>query len=224
VLACGALFWGIVQIRKVNARLLHNMRHDSLTGLLNRRYFNEHILAKQADRAYVGCLLLIGVDAAENMNDAWGYAGGDGILSVVAKRLSSALPDSDALVHWAGEAFLVLTGPMSDAQLNLAVRRVLIAIHSQPIAWNGHSIGCTVSVGYASFPVAGTAVDIALDRAITLVDKALRQAKRQGGNRACLISRVSAKSERELSVINAQFEVAALDRRVQLVETVGATA
>jgi diguanylate cyclase (GGDEF)-like protein len=224
VLACGALFWGIVRIRTVNLRLLHNMRHDSLTGLLNRRYFNEHILAKQADRAYVGCLLLIGVDEAEYINDTWGYAGGDGILSAVAKRLSSALRDSDALVRWASEVFLVLTGPMSDAQLNLAVRRVLTALHSEPIAWNGQSIGCTVSIGYASFPVGGTAVDISLDRAITLVDKALRQAKRQGGNRACLISRVSANNEGELSAINAQFEVAALDRRVQLVETVGATA
>jgi diguanylate cyclase (GGDEF)-like protein len=224
VLACGALFWGIVRIRQVNVRLLYNMRHDSLTGLLNRRYFNEHILARQADRAYVGCLLLIGVDAAEDINDAWGYAGGDGILSVVAKRLSSALRDSDALVRWASDVFLVLTGPMSDAQLNLAVRRVLTALHSEPLAWNGQSIGCTVSIGYASFPVAGTAVNISLDRAITLVDRALRQARRQGGNRACLISRVSADNEGELSAINAQFEVAALEQRVQLVETVGATA
>ena len=224
VLACGALFWGIVRIRKVNARLLHNMQHDSLTGLLNRRYFNEHILAKQGDRAYVGCLLLIGVDAAEQINDTWGSAGGDWILSVVAERLASALGDSDALVRWAGAAFLVLTGPMSDAQLSLAVRRLLSAIHSEPVAWNGQSKCCTVSIGYASFPVEGTAVDISLDRAISLVDKALRQAKRQGGNRACLISRVSATSEGELGAISAQFEVAALDRRVQLVEMVSAPA
>jgi diguanylate cyclase (GGDEF)-like protein len=223
-LACGALFWGIVRIRQVNTRLLHNTQHDSLTGLLNRRYFNEHILARQAERAYVGCLLLIGIDDAEYINDAWGYAGGDGVLSVVAKRLSSALRDTDALVHWSSEVFLVLTGPMSDAQLNLAVRRLLTAIHNEPITWNGHSIGCNVSIGYASFPVKGTAVDISLDRAITLVDKALRRARRQGGNRACLISRVSANSEGELSAINAQFEAAALDRRVQLVETVGAAA
>jgi diguanylate cyclase (GGDEF)-like protein len=224
VLACGALFWGLVRIRKVNARLLHNMQHDGLTGLLNRRYFNEHILAKQGDRAYLGCLLLIGVDDAEHINDAWGSAGGDWILSVVAERLSNALRDSDALVRWAGAAFLVLTGPMSDAQLSLAVRRLLSTTHSEPIAWNGQSKCCTVSIGYASFPVEGTAVDISLDRAISLVDKALRQAKRQGGNRACLISRVSATSERELGAINAQFEVAALDRRVQLVEMVSATA
>jgi diguanylate cyclase (GGDEF)-like protein len=224
VLVCGALFWGLVRIRKVNVRLLHNMQHDGLTGLLNRRYFNEHILAEQTDRAYVGCLLLIAVDGAEYLNSAWGHAGGDGILNVIATRLAGALRDSDAQVRWASEVFLVLTGPMSDAQLNLAVRRLLAALHSEPVAWNGQSIECTVSVGYASFPVAGAGVDISLDRAITLVDKALRQAKRQGGNRACLISRFSANNEREFNAINAQFEVAASDQRVQLVETVGATA
>jgi diguanylate cyclase (GGDEF)-like protein len=224
VLACGALFWGIARIRKVNARLVDNIQHDALTGLLNRRYFNEHILAGQGDRPYVGCLLLVGVDAIDYINDTWGCAGGDGVLSAVGERLAGAVRYSDALVRWAGEVFLVMTGPMSDAQLNLAVRRLLAAIRSEPVAWTGQSIGCTVSIGYASFPVNGAGVDISLDRATTLVDKALRKARRQGGDRACLISRVSAKNERELSAINAQFEVAAVDRRVQLVETVSATA
>ena len=223
-LACGALLWGIVRIRKVNALLLHNIQHDALTGLLNRRYFNERILATQGNRPYVGCLLLVGLDDAEYINDAWGYTAGDEVLSVAGKRLSSALRDSDAQVRWRSDAFLVMTGPMSDAELNLAVRRLLAAIHGEPVAWNGQSIGCTVSIGYASFPVKGAAVDISLDRAITLVDKALHQARRQGGDRACLISLVRAENERELSAISAQFEVAALDRRVQLVETVSAEA
>lgn len=224
VLACGALFWGIVRIRKINGRLLHNIQHDTLTGLLNRRYFNEHILARQGTRPYVGCLLLVGVDRVEHLNTALGYAAGDGILSVVAARVASALRDSDALVRWASEVFLVLTGPMSDAQLNLAVRRLLTAISKEPITWNGQSLECTVSIGYASFPVQGATVEISLDRAITLVDKALRQAKRQGGNRACLISQVSANNEGELNAINAQFDDAASNCRVQLVEIVSAPA
>lgn len=223
-LACGALLWGIVRIRKVNARLLHNIQHDALTGILNRGYFNEQILAAQGNRPYVGCLLLVGLDDAGYINDAWGYTAGDEVLRVVGKRLSSALRDSDAQVRWRGDVFLVMTGPMSDAELNLAVRRLLTAIHGEPVAWNGQGIGCTVSIGYASFPVKGAAVDISLDRAITLVDKALHQARRQGGDRACLISLVMAENDRELSAISAQFDVAALDRRVQLIETVSAEA
>jgi diguanylate cyclase (GGDEF)-like protein len=223
-LACGALVWGIARIRGINARLLHSVQHDVLTGWLNRRYFSEHVLAGQVDRPYVGCLLLVGLDDADCINETWGYAGGDKVLSAVSKRLSGMLPDCDALVRWAGDVFLVTTGPLSHAELHLSVRRLLSATRNEPVSWNGRCIAYTISIGYASFPLKGVAVNIALDRAVTLVGKALRQARIQGGGRACLISLVNAADERELSAINAQFEVAALERRVQLVETVSATA
>jgi diguanylate cyclase (GGDEF)-like protein len=223
-LACGALVWGITQIRKINARLLHSVQHDALTGLLSRRHFSERVLAEQLHRPYVGCLLLVGLDDADRINDTAGFAGGDRVLSLISKRLSSALSGSDALVRWAGDVFLVMTGPLSNAQLNLVVRGLLIAADEEPVSCNGRSIRYTVSIGYASFPVKGAAINISLDRAITLVDKALRQARRQGGARACLITLVSANDEGELSAIDAQFEVAALDNRVQLVETLSTAA
>jgi hypothetical protein len=62
-----------------------------------------------------------------------------------------------------------------------------------------------------------------MDGAITLVGKALQQARCRGGDRACLITLANANSAGELSAINAQFEVAVSDGRVQLVEAVGAT-
>jgi len=94
---------------------------------------------------------------------------------------------------------------MSDAQLNVAARGLLAAIHSEPVVWTGQNIACTVSIGYANFPIKGAAVPIALERAIVLVDKALRQAQLQGGDRACLIGFVSADNDGELSAINKQF-------------------
>jgi len=224
VVACGALFWGIVRIRRINGHLLYSIRHDALTGLLNRRYFNEQILTKQADRPYVGSLLLVAVDHPEYINDTWGYSAADAVLGAVSRRLSSALRDNDALVRWESEVFLAMGGPMSDAQLNLAARGLLSAIHGEPVVWNGQDIACTVSIGYASFPVKGAAVPIALERAIILVDKALRQAQLQGGDRACMITFVSADNDGELSAIYKQFEVATADRRVQVVETVGTVA
>jgi hypothetical protein len=67
--------------------------------------------------------------------------------------------------------------------------------------------------------MAGSATEISLDSAISLVDKALYEAKRRGRNRACLISAVRAHSERDLTVISTEFESAAADRRIHLVET-----
>ena len=224
VLTCAALAWGIIRIRKVNARLLHNIQHDLLTGFLNRRYFNDRILAQQGNRPYLGCLLLIDIDHLKPINDTFGHQAGDEVLRTLSKRLADTLPENDALVRWSGEEFLVMLGPMSDAQLNATIRRLFAAIRSEPVAWNSQAIRCAVSIGYASFPVQGAGVDISLDRALSLVDQALQQAKQRGRDRACLIMLVNAASEQELSAINAQFAQATADHRVQLGETVGATA
>lgn len=220
--ACGALAWGICRIRHANERWVHNSQRDVLTGLLNRRHFNEHILTQHGDRPYVGCLLLISVDRLQCVNDLFGHAAGDAVLTALGNRLSSVLRDAEALVRWNGKDFLAMLGPMSEAQLNRLVRQLLNIAPSEPVTWNGHSRRCTVSIGYASFPMGGAAVDLSLDRAITLAGKALQQAKRQGRDRACLIQLVNADSEQELSAINMRFEEAAAQHRVRLVETRGA--
>jgi hypothetical protein len=66
--------------------------------------------------------------------------------------------------------------------------------------------------------MAGSGTEISLDSAIGLVDKALYEAKRRGRDRACLIGALSAVTERELTIISAEFESAAADRRIRLVD------
>src|SRR2546429_8752294 len=73
------------------------------------------------------------------------------------------------------------------------------------------------------FPYTTLFRSVSLDRAISLVDKALYHAKRRGRDRACMITLVNVYSEQELAAINEEFEDAIDDRRVQLVETVSAT-
>src|SRR6202021_282808 len=101
---------------------------------------------------------------------------------------------------------------------------LLQAVRFEPVLGNGQLIRCTISIGYASFPMAGSATDITLDSAISLGDKALYGAKRRGRGRACLIKVVSARNEKELTNMSSEFESAARDRRVQLVEILGAAA
>jgi predicted signal transduction protein with EAL and GGDEF domain len=113
---------------------------------------------------------------------------------------------------------------MTAIQADATALRLLDGVRSEPVQWNGRPIHCTISIGYASFPLAGATTEISLDRAISLVDKALYQAKQRGRDRACLISVVRAGTERDLASINAEFEAAAADRRVQLVDTVSEAA
>jgi diguanylate cyclase (GGDEF)-like protein len=221
---CAALVWAFARERKVNERLRFSSEHDPLTGLSNRRYFNEHVLAVDGGRPVGGCVLLADLDHFKRINDTHGHPAGDAVLAAMSQRLSAALRESDKLVRWGGEEFLAVLGPMTPAQADMTAERLLQAVRREPVMWNGHMIHCTISIGYASFPMSGSATDISLDNAISLVDKALYVAKRRGRDRACLIKVVSAADDKELTRISSEFESATMDRRVQLVEILGAAA
>jgi diguanylate cyclase (GGDEF)-like protein len=196
----------------------------SLTGLSNRRYFNEQVLAVEGSRPVGGCVLLADLDHFKRINDTYGHPAGDAVLAAMSQRLSAALRVDDKLVRWGGEEFLAVLEPMTPSQADSTAERLLQAVRSEPVMWNGQLIRCTISIGYANFPMEGSATDITLDSAISLVDKALYVAKRRGRDRACLIKVVSARNEKELSNISSEFESAARDCRIQLVEILGAAA
>jgi diguanylate cyclase (GGDEF)-like protein len=221
---CAALVWAFARVSKANERLRFSSEHDPLTGLSNRRYFNEQVLAVDGGRPVGGCVLLADLDHFKRINDTHGHPAGDAVLAAMSQRLSAALRDNDKLVRWGGEEFLAVLGPMTPAQADLTAERLLQAVRCEPVLWNGQNIFCTISIGYASFPMQGSAADISLDSAISLVDKALYEAKRRGRDRACLIKVVSARNEKELSTISSEFETATTDRRIQLVEILGAAA
>jgi diguanylate cyclase (GGDEF)-like protein len=221
---CAALVWAFARVSKANERLRFSSEHDPLTGLSNRRYFNERVLAIDGGRPVGGCVLLADLDHFKRINDTYGHPAGDAVLAAMSQRLASALRENDKLVRWGGEEFLAVLGPMSPAQADLTAERLLQAVRGEPVLWNGQLIRCTISIGYASFPMPGSATDISLDSAISLVDKALYEAKRRGRDRACLIKVVSARNEMELTTISSEFESATSDRRVQLVEILGAAA
>ena len=215
---CGALVWAFARVRKANDRLRFDSERDALTGLRNRRYFNEHVLTVDGARPVAGCVLLADLDHFKRINDTWGHPAGDAVLATVSHRLSSALRESDKLVRWGGEEFLAVLDPITPEQANLTVERLLHSVRRDPILWNGQAIQCTISIGYACFPMTGSQTQISLESAISLVDKALYEAKRRGRDRACLISTVSAQDESELTIISSEFESAAADQRIQLVE------
>ena len=215
---CGALLWAYTRVRKANDRLRIYSERDALTGLRNRRFFNEHVLSVEGARPIEGCVLVADLDHFKRINDSLGHPAGDAVLATVSHRLSAALRESDKLVRWGGEEFLAILNPITPEQADLTVKRLLDVMRRDPVHWSGQAIGCTISIGYACFPMAGSETPISLESAIGLVDKALYEAKRLGRDRACLISAVTAQDESELTVISSEFDTAAADHRIQLVE------
>jgi diguanylate cyclase (GGDEF)-like protein len=223
-LICAALVWAIARVKRVNAKLQFSSEHDPLTGLSNRRYFNERVLAVDGGQPVSGCILLADLDHFKRINDTFGHPAGDAVLAAMSQRLAEALRENDKLVRWGGEEFLAVLGPMAPLQADQMAERLLQTVRSEPVQWNGHLIHCTISIGYACFPMPGAATDITLESGISLVDKALYEAKRRGRDRACVIKVVTARNETDLSSISAEFETATIDRRVHLVEILGAAA
>ncbi|MFL6606329.1 MAG: diguanylate cyclase domain-containing protein [Steroidobacteraceae bacterium] len=213
---CVSLGWAFRGARKANKRLRYNSEHDPLTGLPNRRYFHEHVLSERGASQFEGCVLILDIDHFKRINDQHGHLTGDHVLACTGKRLAAALRAGDTLVRWGGEEFLAVLPPMPETQLEATARRLLNTVTQEPIHWQEHTIHCTVSIGYASFPLPGISLGVSLDRAISLADKALYQAKRRGRNRACRVSGLHAQSEAELSSINT--DLGAVAERVQFSE------
>jgi diguanylate cyclase (GGDEF)-like protein len=187
---CAALIWAFIRVRKANERLRFNSEHDALTGLRNRRFFNENVLSADGGRPVSGCVLLVDIDHFKRVNDAFGHPAGDAVLAAVSQRLSATLRAGDKLVRWGGEEFLAVLDSITPEQTDLTIGRLLGVIRQDPIVCDGQSIHCTISIGYACFPMPGLITKVPLETAIRLVDKALYEAKRRGRDRACRIGTI----------------------------------
>jgi predicted signal transduction protein with EAL and GGDEF domain len=107
---CAALVWAFARVSKANERLRFSSEHDPLTGLSNRRYFNERVLAVDGARPVGGCVLLADLDHFKRINDSYGHPAGDAVLAAMSQRLADALREHDKLVRWGGEEFLACAG------------------------------------------------------------------------------------------------------------------
>jgi diguanylate cyclase (GGDEF)-like protein len=153
---------------------------DALTGLPNRRYFEEFcgLLARRrrADDA-IG-VLMIDIDRFKSLNDNHGHALGDRVLRIVAEAIAGAVRDDDVPARYGGEEFAVLLrNPTPDIALEIGerVRRAVGSLDLRSLRLDG----VTVSVGIAVSDTPDQPIGDLIERA----DGALYAAKRAGRNR-----------------------------------------
>jgi diguanylate cyclase (GGDEF)-like protein len=162
---------------------------DGLTGLYNRRFFEE-VLRLEVDRAVRGegrmALLVCDLDHFKHVNDAHGHQSGDAVLVEAATRLRRALRTTDVLARYGGEEFVVIL-PDADAETALEVaERCRQALSGEPIRL--HS-GSWITIG-GSFGLAAFSDNPACSRdagsLIRRADRALYAAKDAGRDRVVL--------------------------------------
>ena len=171
-------------LEQANARLAELSSTDVLTGIANRRRFDEALDAewRRANReGRTVSLLMIDVDHFKHYNDALGHLAGDDCLRQVAQALREhAARPGDLVARYGGEEFALLTPVGAGEALRLGERlreTVLALALTHPDAPEGR---VTISVGVATLTAGGPATPSDL---IRLADEALYVAKRAGRNR-----------------------------------------
>jgi diguanylate cyclase (GGDEF)-like protein len=143
----------IGRIHESEEALAELAHRDGLTGLANRRSFDEALpefWARVQRFDEPGALLALDIDHFKNINDTYGHAAGDRVLQAIAKTLNENIRSFDKVFRVGGEEFAVLL-PKSDREATRrTAERIRIAVESERIGYKGVEIHVTVSIGAAS--------------------------------------------------------------------------
>jgi len=155
----------------------HEANHDSLTGLVNRRTFDEHLtgfLDSNRGPETAGVVVLLDLDGFKEINDRLGHQTGDRVLCGIADKLAHSAPDGSMTARLGGDEFAVLIPTdVSDASA-LAIAERMRGGLTEPIQVAGFPLSVGVSMGLAMLPRDGRTADEALGAA----DIAMYRAKR----------------------------------------------
>ncbi|MDY0191871.1 MAG: diguanylate cyclase [Desulfuromonas sp.] len=166
----------ITDRKKQEAQINDIANRDALTGLNNRRYFNERLRAELAksvgDEVTTLTLVLMDLNGFKLVNDTHGHPVGDELLIQISRRLHSVLRDCDILCRWGGDEFVVML-PNSSAEQAQALEQRLMHTFEQPFQLGQLSINSSCSLGMASYPENATTAEGLLQA----VDQAMYDSK-----------------------------------------------
>jgi diguanylate cyclase (GGDEF)-like protein len=178
----------IFQVYRNYQSLLDYSERDALTGLLNRKTFDEHLLrlssscSKHPDRPTQPWLAVIDIDHFKQVNDRHGHLVGDQVLVEVAATLRGQLREYDLVGRFGGEEFVVLLPHTDPGEARQVAERLRRRVGRMSVPVEEGMVRVTVSTGVAFGGVHG-------DDLLTLLaaaDLALYQAKALGRDRVCL--------------------------------------
>ena len=176
------------ELARRREELLALSRTDALTGLFNRRYFEERLNEEFARSRRYGSplsLVMLDIDHFKRINDTFGHPFGDQVLKAVAQTARSRLREVDLLARYGGEELIALlpeTGPVDALKVCERVREAIASLGLEHPAADGtqEPVRLTASLGVATVPSADLASAEAL---LMAADTSLYAAKGAGRNR-----------------------------------------
>jgi diguanylate cyclase (GGDEF)-like protein len=165
------------RLRSELERVSEEARRDDLTGIGNRRAFGQFVAELERRGIERLALIMVDVDRFKMVNDRFGHAVGDAVLSRLARHLDAGIRPSDLAVRLGGDEFLVA---LADAELSVAGERAA-ALMRELDAERWEQISAGLDVGVSMGVSAGRVAELAVVR--SGADRALYEAKRAGGQR-----------------------------------------
>ena len=201
-------------LRETRVELSRQASHDQLTGLANRSFF--YTRARQAlDLLAPGRslgLIVADIDHLKAINDRFGYAVGDLLITELARRLREAVRPGDLVGRLSGDEFVMLLSDLaSPGDLRLVAERLLQQLR-EPCVCGTELVVPTVSLGYVVAPQDGGDVELLQKRA----DLALFQAKAQGRNMAVAFAGDMSAEEQERRQLSQDLRHAVRHGQLQL--------
>jgi diguanylate cyclase (GGDEF)-like protein/PAS domain S-box-containing protein len=166
--------------KRLQEELTHQAFHDSLTGLANRALFKDRVqqaLLRARRRLRPLAVLFLDLDRFKAINDSFGHASGDALLTAVSQRLSACVRAEDTVARLGGDEFAVLVENLAgDAELEVVAERIRETFRD-PIVIDGRELVVAASIGIALSHNGDESVDDLLRNA----DLAMYRAKAGGG-------------------------------------------
>ena len=166
--------------------------YDTLTGLYNRRHFEER-LEVDAQKSFYGgtplSLVMVDIDHFKKVNDTFGHTEGDQVLCKISSLLKSSTRKKDTVARYGGEEFILILPEATLEASFVIAERIRRLIESTLFEVGQAQVNLTVSMGISNFPKHQAK---SKEELIKMADQALYDAKRGGRNKVCIFVRKSA--------------------------------
>jgi diguanylate cyclase (GGDEF)-like protein/PAS domain S-box-containing protein len=193
-------------------RLRHMADHDQLTGLFNRRRFDEQLkreLARAGRYAAHSAVLSIDIDNFKGVNDSAGHAAGDAVLVQVARVLANRFRSTDVVARLGGDEFAVLLSAVGVDEARAAAEDLLTEIRASPANYGGRPFRISASIGVNAFE----SDDATAGEVLVNADLAMYAAKTAGRDRVVVYTAPEARKARAMAKLTWSQRIQdALDR------------
>jgi diguanylate cyclase (GGDEF)-like protein len=175
-----------IENAQLYAQVEQKSRIDELTGLFNRRHFEERLkeeISRHSRYGDVFSIFMLDLDNFKNYNDLYGHPAGDILLNQIGKIIKGSLRNIDKAFRYGGDEFVVILPQTNKDDAYVVAERVRAQLAGE---MEKKAINVTCSIGLASYPADGVMTSELVD----VADTALYYAKRTGGNRIYLSSKI----------------------------------